>query len=277
MNNKSYVLNVGQDDLERLGKSDRIYGPGSRDFLQRYAHIKEGMTVLDVGCGTGNMSLWMAEKVGPGGQVIGIDASAEQIAVCKARAEALGYTNTRFEQLDFSQIHSLNTLFDIAYCRFILIHLTQPLEAIKLMSSVTRPGGAVVCEEPVTDLHECSPEHTAFDHANKLTIALGRAKGVDYNLGARLAQLFAAAELDDLQFDHYQPSISDENDRGIFFDSFTQIADNLLEHALATPEQIHSVGEQLSRLKDDHRYSIKGFRNIQGIGRRRPVAQEDMR
>ncbi|ROM73470.1 methyltransferase [Pseudomonas brassicacearum] len=273
MNDKSYVLNVGRHDVERLGKSDRIYGPGSRDFLQRYAHIKEGMTILDVGCGTGNMSLWMAEKVGPKGQVIGIDASAEQIEVSKARAKSMGLENIRFVHLDFSQIRSLDTLFDIAYCRFILIHLTQPLEAIKLMTSVTRPGGAVVCEEPITNLHECSPEHAAFDHANKLTISLGRTKGVDYNLGTRLPELFAAAQLDDLQFDHYQPYIHDENDRGIFFDSFTQIAENLLEHELATPEQIHTVGEQLLRLKDDHTYSIKGFRNIQAIGRR-PVAQE---
>jgi 2-polyprenyl-3-methyl-5-hydroxy-6-metoxy-1,4-benzoquinol methylase len=273
MNDKSYVLNVGRHDVERLGKSDRIYGPGSRDFLQRYAHIKEGMTILDVGCGTGNMSLWMAEKVGPKGQVIGIDASAEQIEVSKARAKSMGLENIRFVHLDFSQIRSLDTLFDIAYCRFILIHLTQPLEAIKLMTSVTRPGGAVVCEEPITNLHECSPEHAAFDHANKLTISLGRTKGVDYNLGTRLPELFAAAQLDDLQFDHYQPYIHDENDRGIFFDSFTQIAENLLEHELATPEQIHTVGKQLLRLKDDHTYSIKGFRNIQAFGRR-PVAQE---
>ena len=273
MNDKSYVLNVGRHDVERLGKSDRIYGPGSRDFLQRYAHIKEGMTILDVGCGTGNMSLWMAEKVGPKGQVIGIDASAEQIEVSKARAKSMGLENIRFVHLDFSQIRSLDTLFDIAYCRFILIHLTQPLEAIKLMTLVTRPGGAVVCEEPITNLHECSPEHAAFDHANKLTISLGRTKGVDYNLGTRLPELFAVAQLDDLQFDHYQPYIHDENDRGIFFDSFTQIAENLLEHELATPEQIHTVGEQLLRLKDDHTYSIKGFRNIQAIGRR-PVAQE---
>ena len=273
MNDKSYVLNVGRHDVERLGKSDRIYGPGSRDFLQRYAHIKEGMTILDVGCGTGNMSLWMAEKVGPKGQVIGIDASAEQIEVSKARAKSMGLENIRFVHLDFSQIRSLDTLFDIAYCRFILIHLTQPLEAIKLMTLVTRPGGAVVCEEPITNLHECSPEHAAFDHANKLTISLGRTKGVDYNIGTRLPELFAAAQLDDLQFDHYQPYIHNENDRGIFFDSFTQIAENLLEHELATPEQIHTVGEQLLRLKDNHTYSIKGFRNIQAIGRR-PVAQE---
>lgn len=273
MNDKSYVLNVGRHDVERLGKSDRIYGPGSRDFLQRYAHIKEGMTILDVGCGTGNMSLWMAEKVGPKGQVIGIDASTEQIEVSKARAKSMGLENIRFVHLDFSQIRSLDTLFDIAYCRFILIHLTQPLEAIKLMTLVTRPGGAVVCEEPITNLHECLPEHAAFDHANKLTISLGRTKGVDYNIGTRLPELFAAAQLDDLQFDHYQPYIHNENDRGIFFDSFTQIAENLLEHELATPEQIHTVGEQLLRLKDDHTYSIKGFRNIQAIGRR-PVAQE---
>lgn len=274
MNNKSYVLNVGRHDTERLDKSDRIYGPGSRDFLQKYALIKEGMMILDMGCGTGNMSLWMAEKVGPAGRVIGIDASAEQIEVSKARAKSMNLTNITFVQLDFSQIRSLDTLFDIAYSRFTLIHLMHPLEAIKLMTSVTRPGGAVVCEEPITDLHECSPEHVAFDQANKLTIALGRTKGVDYNLGARLPELFAAAQLYGLKFDHYQPYIHEENDRGIFFDSFAQIAENLLKHELATQEQIHTIGEQLLRLKEDHAYSIKGFRNIQAIGRRRPVVLE---
>ncbi|CAI8893002.1 class I SAM-dependent methyltransferase [Pseudomonas soli] len=275
MNANSYVLNVGWHDVERLGKSDRIYGPGSRTFLQRYAHIKEGMTVLDVGCGTGNMSLWMAEKVGPAGQVVGIDASAEQIAVSNARAKSMGLKNIRFLQLDFSQIHTLGIQFDLAYCRFILIHLTQPLDAIKLMASVTRPGGVVVCEEPITDMHACSPEHPAFDQANQLTIALGRKKGVDYNLGARLSELFTAAQLEALQFDHYQPDIQDTDDRGIFFDSFSQIADSLLAYALATPEQVRTVSEQLLQLKEDHTYSVKGFRNIQAIGRRRQIIQED--
>lgn len=277
MNTNSYVLNVGWHDVERLGKSDRIYGPGSRAFLQKTAHIKEGMTILDVGCGTGNMSLWMAEKVGSTGHVLGIDASAEQIAVSKARAKSMGLKNVSFLPLDFSQIHTLGAEFDMAYCRFMLIHLTQPLEALKLMTSVTRPGGVVVCEEPITDMHSCSPKHPAFDHANRLTIALGRKKGVDYNLGSRLSELFTAAHLDEIQFDYYQPAIHDTNDRGIFFDSFSQIAESVLAHELATPELVRSVSEKLLQLKDDDTYSIMGFRNIQAIGRRKQLTQEDMR
>jgi SAM-dependent methyltransferase len=276
MKNENYVLHVGENDAERLTKSDHIYGPGSRDFLKRHAHIKKGMKILDFGCGTGNMSMWMAEQVGPTGEIYGIDASAEQIEVAKARAESLGIKNITFLKLDFSQIASLGRLFDIAYCRFTLIHLRTPLEAIKLMASVTQEGGAVVCEEPITDLHDCSPENRAFNDANTLTISLGQAKGVDYNLGYRLHELFTAAQLSDITLDHFQPSIQDENDRGIFYDSFSQIADNLLDLRLSTTVQINDIREQLFNLKTDATYSIKGFCNIQAIGRTLPTTKENV-
>lgn len=266
MNNVSYVLYVGQHDIHRLAKSDHIYGPGSRSFLKRYANIKAGMQVLDMGCGTGNMSLWMAEQVGPAGEVYGVDASAEQIEIAKSRADALGVKNVTFVQLDFSKISLLGRQFDIVYCRFFLIHLCTPLEAIKFMVSATKKDGVVVCEEPITDLHECSPEHEAFSCANSLTVSLGQALGVDYNLGYRLHELFTAALLDDIELTYNQPGINDENDRGIFYDSFSQIANPLLDLRLTTPEQINTICEQLLNLRTDLTYSIKGFRIIQAIG-----------
>jgi hypothetical protein len=105
---------------------------------------------------------------------------------------------------------------------------------------------------------------------------LGQARGVDYNLGYRLHELFTAAQLDNIALDHYQPTIDDENDRGIFYDSFSQIADNLLELRMSTPEQINNIREQLFNLKTDPAYSIKGFRNIQAIGSPHPTAKESV-
>ena len=61
--NNSYILQSGEKGAERLATVQNLYGKESQFFLQK-SGLKKGMTVIDIGCGTGLMTKWLAEQVG---------------------------------------------------------------------------------------------------------------------------------------------------------------------------------------------------------------------
>ena len=81
-----YVLQVGEQGFDRLKFLNGIFGEHSRNFLIR-AGLKAGASVLELGCGTGSMTAWLAGAVGEAGSVIAVDASKEQIEIAKRAVE----------------------------------------------------------------------------------------------------------------------------------------------------------------------------------------------
>lgn len=94
-NDVPYILGHSQAELRRLMLQASIIQPITRRLLLE-AGLKPGMRVLDIGCGTGDVSLLAADLVGPRGAVVGIDRSAEAVAAARDRAAALGYGRVTF-------------------------------------------------------------------------------------------------------------------------------------------------------------------------------------
>lgn len=263
MKTDSYVLRVGCDDVARLKQSDSIYGEGSRRFLQEL--VGPGQSVLDIGCGTGNMALWFARKVGETGGLLGIDFSLEQVDAARRLSRATGEHWARFEPGDVMSLEHLQGRFDLVYCRFLLIHLPSPLEALKQMARTLKPGGRIVCEEPDTATHRCEPPDPWFTQANDLTMALGAANGLDYCLGPKLTALFEQAHLRVIKAEAHQPEVKGA-DRDIFFNSFEQVSRELESRRLSDASQTHRIREGLRQLTDTQQTRVWGFRTHQICG-----------
>src|SRR5437016_9650225 len=92
-----YVLATGDAGAERLRILERIYGPGTRELLLR-AGLKPGMRVVDIGCGIGSVTCSLADMVGPSGEVVGVDMSADQIEQARGRAQSAGQAQASFVQ-----------------------------------------------------------------------------------------------------------------------------------------------------------------------------------
>jgi SAM-dependent methyltransferase len=90
-----YILGHDRDELDRLIYQARFFGDLTEEVLRR-AGVGPGMTVLDVGCGTGDVSFLAARLVGPTGTVVGVDRSAEAVAVAERRAREAGLGNVSF-------------------------------------------------------------------------------------------------------------------------------------------------------------------------------------
>jgi ubiquinone/menaquinone biosynthesis C-methylase UbiE len=91
----SYLLGHATDELNRLMDQARFGGDLIAQVLQ-LAGLAEGMPVLDVDCGAGDVSFLAAAIVGPRGSVIGVDTSAEAVELVTPRAAEAGPTNVTF-------------------------------------------------------------------------------------------------------------------------------------------------------------------------------------
>ncbi|MGK9234732.1 class I SAM-dependent methyltransferase [Inquilinus limosus] len=142
-----YILGHSGAELRRLKLQAAILRPITRRLLLE-AGIRPGMRVLDIGCGTGDVSLLAAELVGPSGTVVGIDRSAEAVAAARGRAGALGRSGVAFHVAE-AEAFDHPAPFDLAVGRYVLVHQADPAAMIRAAAARVRPGGAVAFHELV--------------------------------------------------------------------------------------------------------------------------------
>ncbi|RRA98958.1 methyltransferase domain-containing protein [Larkinella rosea] len=118
-------------------------------------HLKPGLSVLDVGCGSGAITRGIAERVGPQGRVLGIDPSENLIVQARSHSESL--PQLAFQQAD---IYSYETAerFDIVTCARVLQWLAKPEEALARMANLVKPGGFLAVLDYNHEKVEWTPE-----------------------------------------------------------------------------------------------------------------------
>jgi SAM-dependent methyltransferase len=118
---------------------DRAVAAYQHDFLTAAA-IHRGDRVLDIGCGTGQTTREVA-RVAVGGSALGVDLSAEMIAVARRRADDQGIRNAAFHQGDAQVYPFPAALFDAAISRTGTMFFGDPIAAFTNVARALRPGG----------------------------------------------------------------------------------------------------------------------------------------
>jgi ubiquinone/menaquinone biosynthesis C-methylase UbiE len=115
--------------------------PNSRMVVEM-AKIKPGDKVLDVGCGTGNLTLTASKYVGASGSAFGIDASPEMIEVARKKATRRG-SGTTFDVGLIEKITFPDNTFDAVISRLVMHHLPDDLKrrGFAEILRVLKPGG----------------------------------------------------------------------------------------------------------------------------------------
>jgi len=119
--------------------AERTAGKEAAFFLP---HLREGMSLLDSGCGSGTITLGLAQRVGPG-RVTGIDISEEQIEKARTAAIEQGIKNAEFKVADAHELPFEDETFDAVWSSGLLEHLREPERALKEMRRTLKTGGVI--------------------------------------------------------------------------------------------------------------------------------------
>ncbi len=110
--------------------------------------LRRGSRGLDVGCGVGLYTLWLAETVGPRGHVVGIEPTAERAAAARELAgRRLDSGRLEFREGDGTALDMKDQSLDWLWCGDVLHHILDTEAALAEFRRVVRPGGRVIIKE----------------------------------------------------------------------------------------------------------------------------------
>jgi len=117
-----------------------------RRVVVRLSEAQAGMSVLDCATGTGDLAIAFKKAVGDRGSVVGTDFCAEMMETAPEKASKRGLS-VRFEVADAMNLQYPDNSFDIASISFGIRNVDVPVQALREMARVVRPGGRVVVLE----------------------------------------------------------------------------------------------------------------------------------
>lgn len=134
--------------MGELGLRNDIYRRSLATALERVG-LEAGWCCADVGAGSGDVSVALAELVGREGRVYAVDSDPRaRDVVATAAAAANGAQVVAITQA--GEDLALPERVDLAYCRFLLLHVLDPRAVLARMASVLNTGGYLLAQEPVT-------------------------------------------------------------------------------------------------------------------------------
>jgi ubiquinone/menaquinone biosynthesis C-methylase UbiE len=129
-----------------LGLRNDVYRRPLATALDRLG-LREGWRCVDVGAGGGDVSVALAEVVGRDGRIYAVDSDP------RARDAAADAASAHAQVIALTQRGEDLTLpepVDLAFCRFLLLHVLDPVVVLRRMAGAVRQGGWVVAQEPIT-------------------------------------------------------------------------------------------------------------------------------
>jgi SAM-dependent methyltransferase len=148
-------------------------------------HLKPHMQILDVGCGTGTITVDLAELV-PQGHVTGVDGDAGVLERARTLAAERGLGNTRFAMADAHALEFPEASFCVVHAHQVLQHVGDPVRALREMRRVCKPGGIVAARDADYAAMPWYPEVPGMEEWLSLYRRVARASGGEPDAGRRM-------------------------------------------------------------------------------------------
>src|SRR5271157_4925642 len=132
----AYVHGYGSDEMQRLQDQASTLV----ELLHADTAYPAGASVLEAGCGVGSQTVALAAR-SPQALFTSIDRSAASLAQAQAAVAARGLTNVKFRQADIFDLPFARQSFDHDFVCFVLEHLARPVDALKALREMLKPGG----------------------------------------------------------------------------------------------------------------------------------------
>jgi SAM-dependent methyltransferase len=176
---------------ERLLAQSRLFDPLTRRLLGAVG-LRPGMRVLDLGSGAGNVARLVAELVGPAGAVVGVEKDPEAVELARQHTDA---PNVEFRVADAQTLDGIEDSFDAVTGRLILLHLPDPVGALREAAARVRPGGLVIMHECDLGYLWASPQPGLWGQVRAWLLEAAEKAGIEPRLGPALFSLYREAGL----------------------------------------------------------------------------------
>ena len=260
------MIRGGRAGYERLQVLARERWPDTAALFDRVG-VQAGMRCVDLGCGGGEVTFELARLVAPSGTVTGIDMDEVKLELARNAATERGIDNVAFKALNLNEWAD-ESGYDLVYTRFVLQHLSRPVDLLRRMWTAVRPGGAIAVEDADFDGWACDPPNNGFDFFVRTYAEAIHRRGGDHAVGRKLLRYFAEAEIPGPDLTLVQPVYTAEDPNQLARLTLESSSEAVLSEGIASAEELHAAIESLSRFSTDPATFILGPRIFQLWSRR---------
>jgi SAM-dependent methyltransferase len=247
---QQYLLGHNEDEELRLRRQAEELQQESAWLFDRIG-LGAGSRTIDLGCGPQGVLDLLSERVGPTGQVIGIERNRESVALAKRYVADRGLKNVAVVQGDATATGLPGASFDLIHTRLMLVNVPYVEAVVREMLRLARPGGVVASHEADYLSHFCDPPLRAWDRLFATFREYSSANGIDLFVGRRTHRLFREAGLVDIEVNpviHVYPH--GHNRRAIFWHFLQNVRDRILEQGLMAESEFSELTAELKEHLD---------------------------
>jgi SAM-dependent methyltransferase len=223
----------------------------SAGYLLPYLGARD--TLLDIGAGPGTITVDFAERVG---HVTATEIGERELALSRRTAENRGAGNVSFAIEDVHALSFADGSFDVTHAHQVLQHVADPVQALREMARVTRPGGIVAARDADYGGFLWYPEIPELNDWLRLYSIAARANGGEPDAGRRLLSWARQAGFTEVTATASTWCHATEEDRAYWGNTWavriveSAIARQLIDSGTATTEQLQRISDAWRRWAD---------------------------
>jgi ubiquinone/menaquinone biosynthesis C-methylase UbiE len=208
--------------------------------------IKPGMRLLDVGCGPGTITVGLAQQVEPA-DTIGIDPSTDVIETARSLASAKAAKHLTFEVGSIQELGFAAETFDAVFAHQVLQHLRRPVDALRRMWALLKPGGVLGARDVDWGSTTFYPENDGMRRFLTLYKELAHRNGGQANAGRYLPRWVREAGFFEMRVTTSTASYSEQIATREWGDSWaartlqSNLASKAVEYGIATCSELEDI------------------------------------
>jgi ubiquinone/menaquinone biosynthesis C-methylase UbiE len=263
-----YVLGYRQAEQVRLQQQAQQLAHESSWLFDQTA-ITSGARVVEIGCGPHGCLDLLSERVGPTGRVVGVERSAEAVALARALISQRNLRNVDVLEGDARATGLPRASFDVVTSRLVLVNVPQPEQIVAEAVALVRTGGWVAFHEADYVSHVCDPPSNAWTNLVELLQTYSARNGIDPLIGRKLPRLLREAGLTDI---HVNPIIHvyppGHGRRNLLLDFSENLSERFVAQKLIGEQELAGLKAELSHHLADPDTLVVSHLYFQAWGRK---------
>jgi ubiquinone/menaquinone biosynthesis C-methylase UbiE len=245
----------GYDERESIRLQDQA--SSVLELLHSDTRYPAGSSVLEAGCGTGAQTVTLARN-NPDARFTSVDRSRVSLEEAEKRVAAAGLENVRFRQEDIFDLPFPEKSFDHVFVCFVLEHIARPLEALRALQKMLKPGGTITVFEGDHGSTYFHPDDELAHRAVRCLVELQKQAGGNANIGRQLYPLLREAGYGDVHVsprmvyvDASKPKLVDSFTRKTFAAMIDGVREPAIRAGMMTAQDFDAGIRALHRAAED--------------------------